>query len=89
MTMTSIRETYDLPRRAPVPIRHWAVMLGVPVLAIVLWLLLPHTPIVVGILVVAVLAAVFIGVAGVLSSRQLREEPGRRPTTPPSTEPRG
>jgi hypothetical protein len=84
--MPSMRETYDLPDRVPVPVRHWVLMGIVPLLALVLWLVLPDSPIVVAILVIAVLVTVFVGVQRVLASRQLSERPGRRPTTPPSAQ---
>ena len=84
--MENVRETYDLPKRTPVPMRQWLLMLAVPLLALVLWLVLPDSPIIVAILVVAVLVSVFAGVAGVLRSRQLSSAPGRNPTTPPSTQ---
>jgi membrane protein implicated in regulation of membrane protease activity len=82
--MKRIRETYDLPDRAPVAFRQWALMLAIPALAIGLWIVLPDSPVVVAILVVAVLVAVFVGVQRVLASRQLSEPPTRRPTRPPS-----
>jgi hypothetical protein len=84
--MSSTRQDYDLPKRVPVPARHWALMLGVVALALVLWVVLPDSPIFVAVLVIAVLGAVFLGVSRVLSSRQLSEPPPRRPTTPPSAE---
>lgn len=59
-------------------------MLVVPALALVLWLVLPSSPITVGLLAVALLVAVFTGVGVVLRSRELDEKPGRNPVTPPS-----
>lgn len=82
--MSSIREEYDLPERTPVPVRHWALMLLVPAVALVLWLVLPSSPVVVALLVLVVLASVFAGVRGVLGSRQLHQPPRRNPVTPPS-----
>jgi hypothetical protein len=82
--VSDLRETYDLPKRTPMPFRQWALMLAVPLLALVLWLVLPDSPVTVALLVVAVLGAVFVGVQRILRSRQLSEVPGRRPTTPPS-----
>jgi hypothetical protein len=61
-------------------------MLVVPALALGLWLALPDSPITVALLAIAVLAAVFVGVAMVLRSRELEEKPGRQPVTPPSVD---
>ena len=80
----SIRETYDLPKRPPVPFRQFAFMLGFVVLALVLWRVFPDSPVTVALLAITLLAVVFLGVAAVLRSRGLREAPTRRPTTPPS-----
>ena len=80
--MSPIRETYDLPKRVPVPFRQWAVMLGVLVAVLVLWYVLPHTPIVVGLLALLTLGLVFTGVQRVLSSRTFNEAPGRHPVDP-------
>jgi hypothetical protein len=80
----TIRETYDLPKRTPVPFRQWAVMLLVPLLTLGLWLALPDSPITVAVLAVAILAAVFVGVGLVLSKSNLDAKPGRDPITPPS-----
>jgi hypothetical protein len=82
--MANLRETYDLPKRTPVPVRHWALMVGMVVLALVLWRVLPDGPLTVALLVVLVLGAVFTGVQAVLRSKQLSTPPGRNPTTPPS-----
>jgi hypothetical protein len=82
--MTRIRETYDLPQRTPVTYRQWGLMLLVPLLAIVLWVVLPDSPVVVALLAIVVLATVFLGVWRILSSRQLSEPPGRDPVPPPS-----
>jgi uncharacterized membrane protein YccC len=76
-----IGDDYGLPRgasRLPV-LRMWAVMLALPLLALVLWLVLPDSPITVAILVVAVIGAVGTGVFWVLSTRGLNEPPGRNP----------
>jgi hypothetical protein len=80
--MSPIRETYDLPKRVPVPFRQWAVMVGVLLAVLVLWYVLPHTPIVVGLLAILTLGLVFAGVQRVLSSRTFNEAPGRRPAPP-------
>ena len=53
-------------------------------LALALWFFLPNSPIVVALIAIILLAAVFMGVAGVLRSRELDEKPGRNPVTPPS-----
>ena len=84
--MDNVRETYDLPRRPPVPMRQWLLMLAVPVIALGLWLVLPHSPIIVALLVVVVLASVFAGVWGILRTRGMGTPPGRHPVAPPSTE---
>jgi hypothetical protein len=84
--MRSMRETYDLPDETPSPMRMWVLMVGVVLLALVLWLVLPDSPVTVAILAVVVLATVFFGVSRVLASRQLSSAPGRRPTPPPSTQ---
>ena len=86
VTMPDIRETYDLPRRVPVPMRQWALMVGVIVIALGLWAVLPDSPILVAVLVIVILGVVFAGVRSVLASRQLHEAPGRNPTPPPSTQ---
>jgi membrane protein implicated in regulation of membrane protease activity len=84
--MRTVQETYDLPRRPGVAFWQWLVMLAVPAIAIGLWLVLPDSPITVAVLAIAVLAAVFVGVGLVLSSRQASEPPGEHPITPPSVE---
>ena len=84
--MDSVRETYELPKRPPTPFRQWAVMLAIPAIALVLWLVLPDSPITVALLAIAVLVAVFVGVGMVLRSRELEEKPGRHPVTPPSVD---
>jgi hypothetical protein len=83
--MRTIRETYDLPSQSGVASRQWLVMLAVPVIALGLWLVLPHSPITVAVLAIVVLAAVFVGVGLVLSSRQASEPPREHPIPPPST----
>jgi hypothetical protein len=84
--MPSVRESYDLPKRPPLPFRQIVVMLAAPVLALGLWLAVPNSPITVGLLAVAVLVAVFTGVGLVLRSRELDEKPGRHPVPPPSVD---
>jgi hypothetical protein len=85
--MTQLREDYDLPERPPLPFRQAMVMFAVPLLALVLWLVLPDSPITVALLAIALLAAVFTGVGLVLRSRELDEKPGRNPVPPPSVDP--
>ena len=84
--MTNLREDYDLPRKPPLPFRQAALMLTFVVLALGAWLLLPNSPITVGLLAIALLAVVFLGVGAVLRSRELDEKPGRNPVTPPSVD---
>lgn len=84
--MRSVRETYDLPERPPLPFRQIVVMIAIPLAALVLWLAAPHSPITVALLAIALLVAVFMGVGMVLRSRELDERPGRKPVTPPSAE---
>ena len=85
--MRTIRDTYDLPQRPPVPFWQWAVMLAAPALALGVWLLAPDSPITVALLAVAMLAAVFLGVSVVLRKRELSEPPGEHPIPPPSVNP--
>ncbi len=56
--MHSVRETYDLPKRPPLPFRPIAVMLTIPVAALLLWLAPPDSPITGALLVIALLIAV-------------------------------
>ena len=83
--MRSVRETYDLPARPPLPLRQAVVMFAIPALALVLWIVLPSSPWTVALLAVAVLVAVFIGVGLVLRSREVDCKPGYDPMTPPSS----
>jgi hypothetical protein len=85
--MTSLRETYELPERPPVPYRVWALTIVVPALALGLWLLLPDSTIAVVILFLAVMTAVFTGVRHVLRDRELDEPPPLDPVAPPSVRP--
>jgi hypothetical protein len=82
----NVRETYHLPDRAPVAYRHWLLMVGMVVAALVLWVVLPDSAISVVLIALLLLGAVFLGVQRVLSSRAISETPGRNPTQPPSTE---
>ena len=81
----SLRDEYDLPRRTSLGLRMWIVMAVVPLAALILWILAPGSPVAVAVLAIAVLGLVFGGVAWALSSRDLRQPPGRHPTRPPST----
>jgi hypothetical protein len=85
--MRSVRETYDLPKRPGVTFYQWMVMLAAPLATLVLWRLLPDSPVTVALFAIAVLAAVFVSVGLVLNSRRLDEKPGRNPAPPPSTTP--
>ncbi len=82
--MPSVRDSYDLPKRPPLPFRQALLMGAVVLLALALWFFLPNSPIVVALIAIVLLAAVFMGVAAVLRSRELDEKPGRNPVTPPS-----
>lgn len=84
--MTDPRKNYGLPRRPPLPFRQLMVILTLHVVLIVLWLLLPSSPLTVALLAITVLSVVFIGVGTVLRSRELDEKPGRKPVTPPSVD---
>jgi len=84
--MTSVRETYDLPKRPPVPFRQYALMLVFPIASLALWFALPDSPITVALLAIAVLVTVFVGVGMIVRSRGLDEKPGREPVTTPSSE---
>lgn len=82
--MTHLREDYELPRKPPVPMRQAGVMVILPLIALGLWLALPHTAITVALLALLLLGAVFTGVGLVLRSSELSEPPGRHPIRPPS-----
>jgi membrane protein implicated in regulation of membrane protease activity len=82
----SVRETYDLPERTPVPHRHYALMLAVPAIALALWVVLPNSPVTVALLALVLLTTVFVGVGNVMRSRELHRAPGRHPVAPPSAE---
>lgn len=85
--MRSVRETYDLPKRPPLPFRQLAVMLVMPLLALGLWLALPDSAITVAVLAVCIIVAVSLGVSLVLRSRRASEAPGHNPIRPPSIDP--
>ena len=82
--MPTVREDYDLPEKTPVPMRQYALMISVIVIALALWAVLPDSPVLVAVLVLVVLATVFAGVRSVLASRALHRPPGDHPVTPPS-----
>jgi 4-hydroxybenzoate polyprenyltransferase len=84
--MRSVRDTYDVPKRPPLPLRQLAVMAIAPLAALALWLAVPDSPVTVALLAITFLGAVFMAVAKVLRSRELDETPGRNPVTPPSAE---
>jgi hypothetical protein len=80
------------PRWTPRPdpptrftVRYVAVMLAVPVLALLLWVVLPDSPVTVAILALAILAAVFLGIGGAMLRRSdLDKPPGRHERPTPS-----
>ena len=80
----SLRDDYDVPRRTSLSLRMWVVMGLVPLVALVLWIVAPGSPVAVAVLALALLALVFGGVAWAMSSRDLRTPPGRHPQQPPS-----
>jgi Flp pilus assembly protein TadB len=84
----TLREDYGLPRRGrePIPVRMWGLV-GLAILAaLVLWLVLPDSPVTVAVIAVAVLAFVFLGVYRILNARQISRPPDRDPRPPPSTQ---
>ncbi len=84
--MRSVRDTYDLPKRSPLPLRSALIVIVFPLVALAAWRLTPHSPIMVAVVAVALLTAVFVGVGKVLRSRELDKKPEREPVTPPSAE---
>ena len=80
----NIRETYSLPRRSPVAVRLWLVPGVITVIAFGLWLVLPRTPVVAGLLVLVVIVAVGSAIGRIATSRQLTDLPQREPVKPPS-----
>ena len=85
--LRSLLDTYGLPHRVPIVMRIAALMLLVPAGLALLWWLLPHTPLVVALLVLYVLLAVFGGLWLILSARDLDRPPRHNPKPPPSTPP--
>lgn len=83
----SFLDTYGLPHRVPAIVRIVALMLAVPGSALILWLLLPHVPVVVALLGIYVLIAIVAGLWRIFSSRELGSAPYRNPQPPPSTTP--
>jgi hypothetical protein len=81
--MRSVREIYALPDRPPIPYRVWALCLAVPFLSLGLWLVFPDSTVTLVILFAAVLTAVFVGVAHLISDPELEEPPGVDPAPPP------
>jgi membrane protein implicated in regulation of membrane protease activity len=67
----SIRQQYDIPRKAPTPLLVWALIGVVIVAALGLWLVLPDSPLTVAFLFLVILGAVFFGVSRILFSRRL------------------
>ncbi len=78
----SIRETYDLPRRIPVSIRFMTFMTVFSIGAVLLWLVLPDSPVTVALLAIALLVIVFAGVMRIFSARAVRQAPESRPVPP-------
>jgi hypothetical protein len=85
--LSSIRETYGLPRHVPIVVRIAVLMPIPPAVVIGLWLVLPHSAAVVALLVFVAIALVLGGVWRILTSHELDEPPQRRPMPPPSTTP--
>jgi hypothetical protein len=61
-------------------------MLAAPLAALALWLALPDSPVTVALLAIALLFAVFMGVATSCARASSTRRPSREPVTPPSTE---
>jgi hypothetical protein len=80
-------ETYGLPHRLPFVFRLVVLIVAVPVIGVLIWLLLPHTPVVVAILVVYLILALAGGLWRISTARELSQPPGRHPMPPPSTTP--
>jgi|SRR5687768_4031301 hypothetical protein len=94
-----VREEYGLPRRAPVVLRAALVVVFGAIALVLLWLLMPKSPVGVAIDAILTLVIVFGGVFWALSGRDTEtSEPGRvdagggrdrdtaRWTEPPSTQ---
>jgi len=81
----AILDTYGLPHRPPVVFRILVLILLLPGVGVAIWLLAPHTPAVVALLVVYVLLAGAGGLWRISKARELSRPPGRHPVPPPST----
>jgi len=75
----SLRESYDLPEGPGLAGRMWIAMTVFAGVALLLWLLLPDSPITVAVTFIVLLGIVGAGVATAMSSRQAQEPPPRRP----------
>lgn len=80
----SVREDYSLPEKPPVPARMWALMVAVPVVALLLWTLLPSGPVTVVVIALVLLGGIGFTLSRILASRAINEKPGRNPVRPPS-----
>jgi len=83
--MRSIKESYDLPKRLPVPMRVWLMPLIILLASVGGWLVLPRTPVTAGLLVLVIIVVVGASVFRIMTSRQLTALPRRNPVKPPST----
>jgi membrane protein implicated in regulation of membrane protease activity len=82
-----VHPPYTAPPDAPVrsTFRFILVLMVVPAIALLLWLVLPDSPVTVAVTFLAILALVFGGIGAVLTRRRdMEAEPRRRPMTPPS-----
>jgi hypothetical protein len=77
--MRSIRDTYDLPRKPPVTIRFVGFVVAFAVGAPLLWLLLPDGVVTVAALAVLLLLVIGFALRSILSSREVEQQPPRRP----------
>jgi hypothetical protein len=83
-----VHPPYTAPADAPVrsTLRFLLVLIVVPAVALLLWLVLPDSPVTVVVTFLAILALVFGGIGAVLTRRRdMEAKPGRRPMSPPST----
>ena len=77
--MRSIRNTYDLPRKPPATFRFVAFMVAFAVAAPLLWLVLPDGVVTVAVLAIALLLIIGFALRAIFSSRDLEQQPPRRP----------
>lgn len=63
-----------------------ALAVGVVLLVVVLWLILPDSPVAVAVITLVVIGAAGFGLWRILSSGQFSREPERRPAQPPDPE---